>query len=1641
MSSRKTAGRKAGYVRRRAGSTREKGRRALSLILAVLMVMASSLDAIPAKAAGTILTDVQNIQYEVLDASAKTVKVIGPVDPYELQYNVELKVTGIKLSDNNTYTITEVGDGAFANCTSLPSISFPSTVTKFGTGVLDGCKALKSVTNYSKTALKLPDMTTLLGSNTTYAWWDSKNECCVDEVGGTSGCTDIKKEEKAYIITFDAQGGTFSNGKEKLEQRVLYGHHIAKPEEPVREGYIFLGWDTGLNIPYDQNEVQTYNGDYHTGYTIKAKWTETNVETKDTLYDGYSGKVTAQKNTPVHFLFIPQTTDVYTLTCSDFNATIVLFKNGIATEQMLEKDTLALEYELTAGEIYYYRIINSKSFLSANITLESKNGGTVTPTKTDISGCDITLDKTDWDYTGDWIKPTVTVKYGSAILNQGTDYTVEYKNNRYAGQATVTVTGTNQYEGSKSVNFQINKISAPNPPKEITVPYTTATVGEVSLSAYSGWSWSKTDQSKALTEGAVTTATAVYEDTDNYKDTSVSVKITRQANPVTPLEGILLSSEALSIEKGNRASLTASPSPETAALENITWKSSDDSVAEVSGTGATVTIIAKQKGTADITVQSGSVSAQCKVTVTASNLSSSGDFTFSALKYGYSSPTKTVTISNNGDAAASEIKASLSAGTGSNFTISATPSSTLEVNGQTTVSVLPKSGLNVGNYSDTLVISYKGGTDIEIPVSFTVEKQTVTVKADDREITYGDNLPTDFYYQITPAGITGLKVSCAVKNVPEIPETGTYPIEVSVENDNSNYKINCQNGTLTVKQKTVSDAEIVFPVAGNITMGQQLKESVLSGGSTQYGTFAWENETEALSTTGNNKKNVVLTLNETSKKNCSFTGVTGYDSAKGTITREIDIYVGRADMPSIEFPSGLTAVYGMSLKDISLPESESGKFTWKLPETELNQVGEREYTVVFEWSEAVKNTFGLSESELKFEKNITIMIEKAANPNVPQKPVLSSRTASTISVQGQEGVEYSLDQSKWTGAGNGDFQNLSPFTEYTIYARYAATETHKESQPGETLVVYTLVANPYEIDLSKIGDANYREALYTEYNANTKHPTISYDDSSRELTLLDSVDVYGNGYILTGNAADVTVKTGNSGRYNITMENAAMKKLELSGKDTDLELPGNSTSTVSEGIHAQNNLTVSGPGKLAASEIEVSNGNLRLQNLTAEIGPSAAGKAALSAEEVAITDGSKVTATGGAGAPAIEANGSITLKDSDIKVETDGTPETPAIFTNDTAASIVVENTKVSSESCENLYSQTPENEKGEPIDPNPNPDNPDDPDPDTPVDYTVTLQYRDGEKEEETIKEGGSYTLPLLEEEYGYRMTWQDESKHSYQPGDTVTVNSDMTFTQVADPIKVTQITLDSTAETIEVGDGVALAETVMPEDALDDSVSWSSSNPKVATVNQDGEVSGIAPGTAVITVTAKDGSGVSARCTITVVSGEIEVTKVKITGDTKKVAPGKKLKLEVTVSPSNATDKSVKWEVSNSKYASVNSKGVVTTKKAGAGKKVTVTAVSNSSGEEATYTISIMKKAVKKIKLTASKKTLKKKKSVTIKAKFTPSSGISKELTWTSSNKKVATVNSKGKVTAKKKGKAKITAKAKDGSGKKATITIKVK
>ena len=84
---------------------------------------------------------------------------------------------------------------------------------------------------------------------------------------------------------------------------------------------------------------------------------------------------------------------------------------------------------------------------------------------------------------------------------------------------------------------------------------------------------------------------------------------------------------------------------------------------------------------------------------------------------------------------------------------------------------------------------------------------------------------------------------------------------------------------------------------------------------------------------------------------------------------------------------------------------------------------------------------------------------------------------------------------------------------------------------------------------------------------------------------------------------------------------------------------------------------------------------------------------------------------------------------------------------------------------------------------------------------------------------------------------------------------------------VKVTSITLNKTATTISAGQTETLSvSSVTPDDATDQTVTWSSDNDAVATVDADGKVTAVALGTANITATANDGSGVTATCVVTV-------------------------------------------------------------------------------------------------------------------------------------------------------------------------------
>ena len=302
----------------------------------------------------------------------------------------------------------------------------------------------------------------------------------------------------------------------------------------------------------------------------------------------------------------------------------------------------------------------------------------------------------------------------------------------------------------------------------------------------------------------------------------------------------------------------------------------------------------------------------------------------------------------------------------------------------------------------------------------------------------------------------------------------------------------------------------------------------------------------------------------------------------------------------------------------------------------------------------------------------------------------------------------------------------------------------------------------------------------------------------------------------------------------------------------------------------------------------------------------------------------------------------------------------------------------------------------------------------------------------------GGTTTTDYLDKEVTFSFHSVKNDSWYERVFNISKANGTLTITPVQVP--ATAITLNATSQKLTEGKTVTLAATVTPADTTD-AVVWTSSNTKVATVSADGVVTAVKEGTAVITATA---GNVKATCKITVSKAVVKVTKVSVTASARNIAAGKKVQLKAAVAPSKATNKAVTWKSSNTKVATVSSKGVVTFSKKAGGKKVTITATAKDGSKKyGKITLTCMKGSVKKITLSGVK-TLKAGKTAKVKAKVTTMNGkANKTLTWTSSNTKIATVDKNGKVKAVKgkKGTVTITARATDGSGKKATIKIKVK
>ncbi len=249
---------------------------------------------------------------------------------------------------------------------------------------------------------------------------------------------------------------------------------------------------------------------------------------------------------------------------------------------------------------------------------------------------------------------------------------------------------------------------------------------------------------------------------------------------------------------------------------------------------------------------------------------------------------------------------------------------------------------------------------------------------------------------------------------------------------------------------------------------------------------------------------------------------------------------------------------------------------------------------------------------------------------------------------------------------------------------------------------------------------------------------------------------------------------------------------------------------------------------------------------------------------------------------------------------------------------------------------------------------------------------------------------------------------------------------------IAVSSVSLDKTSVSLNVGESVTLAATVKPDNATNKTVSWSSSNASVASVDASGKVSAVAEGTATITAKAGDKT---ATCSVTVTKKVVAVESVTLDKSSLELNEGETATLTATVKPDNASDKTVTWSSSKTSVATVDANGKVTAVAEG---NATITAKAGNKSATCSVTVTKNVVAVESITLDKSSLELTEGETATLTATVKPDNATNKTVTWTSSSSSIATVDQNGKITAVSEGTATITAKAGD---KTATCSVTVK
>ena len=253
---------------------------------------------------------------------------------------------------------------------------------------------------------------------------------------------------------------------------------------------------------------------------------------------------------------------------------------------------------------------------------------------------------------------------------------------------------------------------------------------------------------------------------------------------------------------------------------------------------------------------------------------------------------------------------------------------------------------------------------------------------------------------------------------------------------------------------------------------------------------------------------------------------------------------------------------------------------------------------------------------------------------------------------------------------------------------------------------------------------------------------------------------------------------------------------------------------------------------------------------------------------------------------------------------------------------------------------------------------------------------------------------------------------------------------------IPVSGITLDKAEAELTRGEILQLAATVVPEDARNQRVKWTSSDEKIATVDANGKVTAVGVGEATITATAADGSGATATCKVTIKA--ILAKSITLNKEEVSIRRTDTFQLTATVLPETADNRVVTWTSSDEKVATIDTDGKVTAVGVG---EATITATATDGSEvSATCKVTVTPILTESISLNKKELTIEKTDSVQLVATVLPETADDRTVTWTSSDEEIVAVSADGWVKALKAGAATVTATANDSSKKMATCAVKV-